>query len=44
MSTMQITFDDLTPEAQQEYIETFGHDDNIESGVFPVAIIDQEND
>jgi len=44
MKTMEICFTDLNSEAQAEYIETFGHDDNIESGDFPIAIVDREDD
>ena len=42
MTTMKIYFSSLTTEAQTEYISTFGSDDNAESGVFPIAIIDRE--
>ncbi len=44
MLTMEIFFDSLTDEAKTEFVETFGHDDNVESGVFPIATIDQEED
>lgn len=44
MSTkiMEILFDDLTTEAQQEYTRTFGYDDNLDQ--YPIAIIEQEEE
>ncbi len=44
MSTkrMEILFDDLTVEAQQEYSRTFGCDDNLDE--YPIAIIEQEEE
>ena len=44
MLTMEIFFSSLTPEARQEYIGLFGHDDNVEDDCFPVAIIDRGDD
>ena len=44
MSTMEIYFGDLTLEARTEYVSLFGDDENIESGAFPIAVIEQEDE
>ncbi len=40
-STMSIMFDDLNEDAQKEYIETFGDDNNLDNN--PIAIIEHED-
>ena len=41
MLSMSITFDDLAPHAQKEFIETFGGDVNDIDGTNVLAIIDR---
>lgn len=40
--SIEIYWDDLTPEKQEEIIETFG--DNCNYDVFPIAVISQEQE
>ncbi len=41
MLSMSITFDDLTPHAQKEFIKIFGDDQNDVDGTNVLAIIDR---
>ena len=44
MQTMEIFFSSLTGEAQAEYVGMFGHDDNVEADMHPIAMVDREGD